>query len=75
MRRGGKEGNCPLFDQAGVESRHISEVEKAKEAARAKVMAEHPEYTEEDLEIKLSAEVAADEERRKAGPQVRGIPG
>jgi len=74
-RRGGKQGNCPLFDQAGVESRHNDEIERAKEVARAKVMAEHPEYTEEDLEIKLSAEAMADEVRRKQVPQARGIQG
>lgn len=29
-------------------------------------MAEHPEYTEEDLKVKMSEEVAKDDERRKA---------
>ena len=35
-----------------------------------KVLAEHPEYTQEDLEIKVSAEVRADDEKRKALPHV-----
>jgi TRIAD3 protein (E3 ubiquitin-protein ligase RNF216) len=62
--RGGKPGNCPLFES--VEERHQEEVKKAEMEALAKVRAEHPEYTEEDLKVKVSENVKKDEERRRA---------
>ncbi|TVY80943.1 E3 ubiquitin-protein ligase [Lachnellula suecica] len=61
--RGGKKGNCPLFES--VSERHDAEVSKAEKEALDKVRAEHPEYTEADLKIKLSENVLKDEERRK----------
>jgi len=61
--RGGKPGNCPLFDN--VEVRHDAEVKKAEQDALDKVRAEHPEYTEEDLKVKVSEDVLKDEERKK----------
>jgi TRIAD3 protein (E3 ubiquitin-protein ligase RNF216) len=61
--RGGKAENCPLFDS--VSERHDREVEEAEKAALENVRAEHPEYTEDDLKITVSAEVLRDEERRK----------
>ncbi|TGO71752.1 hypothetical protein BELL_0535g00010 [Botrytis elliptica] len=64
VRRGGKEGNCPLFES--VEERHNDEVKKAEKEALAKVRAEHPEYSEEDLRVKMSENVTKDDERRKA---------
>ncbi|KAF5872764.1 putative ring finger protein [Botrytis fragariae] len=63
VRRGGKEGNCPLFES--VEERHNDEVKKAEKEALDKVRAEHPEYSEEDLRIKMSENVTKDDERRK----------
>ena len=63
-RRGGKPGNCPLFES--VEERHDNEVKKAEQEALDKIRAEHPEYTEEDLKIKVSEKVKKDDERRKA---------
>jgi TRIAD3 protein (E3 ubiquitin-protein ligase RNF216) len=62
--RGGKPGNCPLFES--VEVRHEEEVRKAEKEALEKVRAEHPEYSVEDLKIKVSDNVKRDEERRKA---------
>lgn len=68
--RGGKPGNCPLFESA--EQRHDQEVKEAERIAMEKVQAEHPEYTEEDLRVKMSKEVQKDDERRKANdPQAR----
>lgn len=65
--RGGKAGNCPLFDEKNnIELRHFEEVGKAEKEALEKVRAEHPEYTVEDLKIKLSKNVMKDEEARKA---------
>ena len=63
-RRGGKTGNCPLFES--VEERHDNEVKTAEREALEKVRAEHPEYTEEDLRVKMSENVTKDDERRKA---------
>jgi len=62
--RGGKAGNCPLFES--VSARHEMEVNAAEQAALAEVRAKHPEYTAEDLKIKMSDNVAKDDERRKA---------
>lgn len=71
VARGGQPGNCPLFDD--VDKRHHEEVNKAEKEILAKVRAEHPEYAEEDLAIKVSDKVKSDEERRKnrhAHPQL-----
>ena len=62
--RGGKAGNCPLFES--VEKRHEKEVREAEQMAVARIRAEHPEYTEEDLKINVSESVQNDEDRRKA---------
>jgi TRIAD3 protein (E3 ubiquitin-protein ligase RNF216) len=64
IRRGGKSGNCPLFEN--VHDRHDNEVKKAEKAALDKVRADHPEYREEDLKIEMSENVKKDDERRKA---------
>lgn len=63
-RRGGKTGNCPLFEKTST--RHHNEVKKAEMEALQKIRAEHPEYTEEDLTIKVSEAVLEDEQRRQA---------
>ncbi|CZR64578.1 uncharacterized protein PAC_14476 [Phialocephala subalpina] len=69
--RGGKPGNCPLFES--VVERHEGEVSKAEKEAVAKVLAEHPEYTEEDLKVKMSENVKKDDERKKlADPRLPG---
>lgn len=68
--RGGKDGNCPLFESA--EQRHIDEVNKAEKEALEKVLADHPEYTEEDLKVKMSENVKKDDARRiSMDPRVR----
>jgi TRIAD3 protein (E3 ubiquitin-protein ligase RNF216) len=61
--RGGKQGNCPLFDNS--DERHVNDRNKAKQERIAAIRAEHPEYTEEDLDIKMSEEVAKDDEKRR----------
>lgn len=62
--RGGKAGNCPLFDS--VQQRHDQEVQKAEREALARVRAEHPEYSEDDLKVKVSDGVKQDEAARRA---------
>lgn len=71
--RGGKAGNCPLFDEKhNIEQRHEEEVSKAEKEALAKVRAEHPEYTEEDLKVKLSKDaIEAEEARKSRNPHYR----
>ncbi|PMD35766.1 hypothetical protein L207DRAFT_434146 [Hyaloscypha variabilis F] len=76
--RGGKPGNCPLFES--VETRHDEEVSKAEKAALEQVRAEHPEYTEDDLKVKVSENVKKDDEQRRAkdprlNPGALGGPG
>ncbi|KAK3307301.1 uncharacterized protein B0T15DRAFT_395501, partial [Chaetomium strumarium] len=68
--RGGKSGNCPLFDN--VEQRHQTEVQAAEERARRQVVEENPEVEAELLEIRFSESVKKDDEKRKvatAGPR------
>ncbi len=74
--RGGKPGNCPLFDS--VEKRHEAEVHAAEEEARKKVAEENPAVDADLLKIYFSDKVKQDDERRKAanpGPRQHiGIP-
>lgn len=51
LARGGKEGNCPLFDKDGVEARHDNEVQAAEVKARLKVMGDNPRISEELLKF------------------------
>ncbi|SMR58451.1 unnamed protein product [Zymoseptoria tritici ST99CH_1E4] len=60
---------CPLYDNS--EERHEREVEAAEAAARAEVMEEQPDITQEDLDIKVSDAVkksAQDRVRRALPP-------
>lgn len=66
LTRGGKVGNCPLFDDVnGVEGRHEDEVKRAEKLALEKIMADHPDLNEEDLRIEMSEGVKKDDEERK----------
>ncbi|RDW69747.1 hypothetical protein BP6252_08767 [Coleophoma cylindrospora] len=75
LTRGGKIGNCPLFDTQDLllEQRHENEIRQAEKVALAKIRADHPEYTEDDLKINMSEKVAEDDKRRRAeyDPQAR----
>lgn len=62
--RGGKKGNCPLFDSA--EQRHEEEVLAAEELARKKAVEENPDVNAELLQFNFSEKVKRDDERRKA---------
>ncbi|KAL2760099.1 hypothetical protein ACRALDRAFT_1079042 [Sodiomyces alcalophilus JCM 7366] len=61
--RGGKEGNCPLFDSQ--EARHDQEVRRAEERARRKVLAENPVVDPELLQIHVSKRVEMEDRRRR----------
>ncbi|KIH88844.1 ring finger protein [Sporothrix brasiliensis 5110] len=61
--RGGKAGNCPLFESA--EERHEVEVLNAEEAARQKAIENNPDVHIDHLKFQVSEQVAADESRRK----------
>ncbi|EFX06015.1 ring finger protein [Grosmannia clavigera kw1407] len=61
--RGGKKGNCPLFESA--EQRHADEVQAAEEAARKEVASKNPDIDVNLLKIRLSDRVLADEKRRR----------
>lgn len=60
--RGGKDGNCPLFDSA--ESRHAQEIRKAEEETRKKVTEANPGIDPEHLKFHMSDRVLQDEKRR-----------
>lgn len=47
-----KSGKCPLYDES--HKRKDQQVDKAEKEAMAKVRAEHPDLSEEDLKIKFS---------------------
>jgi E3 ubiquitin-protein ligase RNF216 len=49
--RGGKAGNCPLFDNGSVEIRHEQEVKAAEEAARKQAVQEDGTLDEKALQI------------------------
>ena len=49
-------GKCPLYDDEGVK-RKENQVNKAEKDALAKVRAEHPELSEEDLKIRFAKSV------------------
>ena len=53
-----------------MEQRHEHEVRKAEKEVLDKVRAEHPEYSEEDLKVKVSEKVMQDEERRRGNNPV-----
>jgi TRIAD3 protein (E3 ubiquitin-protein ligase RNF216) len=69
--RGGKAGNCPLFDD--VEQRHQTEVQAAEERARQKVAEENPDVDADLLKIKFSESVKKGDERRKVAAAVPGV--
>lgn len=64
-KRGGKPGNCPLFDEKGVEVRHSEEVKTAETKARRQVLEGNSDIEADFLEIKTSERVKQDEEQRK----------
>ncbi|EQB53745.1 hypothetical protein CGLO_06488 [Colletotrichum gloeosporioides Cg-14] len=72
--RGGKKGNCPLFEQTEV--RHEKEVRQAEEEARQKVLAAKPKLDEELLKFNMSKHVTKGEKKTRSrahverGPQV-----
>ena len=74
--RGGKAGNCPLFDS--VEKRHEADVNAAEDEARKKVAEANPEVDSDLLTINFSDKVKQDDARRKAanpGPPRHPVPG
>ncbi|RBR17890.1 uncharacterized protein FIESC28_06329 [Fusarium coffeatum] len=70
--RGGKAGNCPLFDN--VVERHVREVEKAEEETKQKVLEENPDLEPELLDLSFSSNVKKDEDRRLERAAARHIP-
>ncbi|KAH9807824.1 RING finger protein [Teratosphaeria destructans] len=64
---------CPLYDN--VEERHEREVREAEEAARAQAVAENPDVTADDLEIKVSNSVKRSTAARIAAGGHPGNPG
>lgn len=69
--RGGKVGNCPLFDSH--EERHEAEVSEAEKLARKRIAEENPQIDEEHLRITMSQRVAEDEARRRDKDQYAGM--
>jgi len=72
LARGGKDGNCPLFDS--VEDRHADEVRSAEARARKAVVEQNPEVDAELLEIKTSDRVKRDEEKRQKASAAQAAP-
>lgn len=61
--RGGKAGNCPLFDV--TENRHEEEIRIAQEEAKKLAAEKNPGVNLELLDIKMSDKVTEDDERRR----------
>ncbi|KAI9782754.1 MAG: hypothetical protein M1835_003946 [Candelina submexicana] len=55
-------GKCPLFEN--TEQRQQEDIQKAEQAALAKVKADNPDMTEKELKIKFSDAVLRDDGRR-----------
>ncbi|KAK0620228.1 ring finger protein [Immersiella caudata] len=73
--RGGKKGQCPLFDS--VDQRHEDEVKAAELKERLRVAQENPNIDVEVFQFNFSERVKQDEEQRKARnppPPVRRDP-
>ncbi|KAI1656771.1 hypothetical protein F4813DRAFT_363277 [Daldinia decipiens] len=71
--RGGKNGQCPLFDK--TEERHQQEVQQAEEKARQKMLEDNANITEDALKINLSEQVLRDDQKRRKGNSAQGAPG
>ncbi|EPE03610.1 ring finger protein [Ophiostoma piceae UAMH 11346] len=65
--RGGKKGNCPLFESA--EKRHEEEVQAAEARAREEVAKKNPGLDMSTLQFDLSDKVLDDERRRRNDDQ------
>jgi len=66
--RGGRTGNCPLFDN--TDERHENDIREAEKAAIAKIQAEYPGIDEDEMRVKLSqaVEQATQKKIAAAGP-------
>lgn len=69
VARGGKRGQCPLFDN--TEARHQEEVQHAEEEARRKVAEANPTIAADMLNMKVSEDVQQDELRRSRDNHAR----
>ncbi|KAF5026890.1 hypothetical protein F66182_920 [Fusarium sp. NRRL 66182] len=67
--RGGKKGNCPLFDS--VEERHENEVKIAEAKAKKKVLQENPNLAPGLLDLNVSESVKEDDRLRKKNDPYR----
>ncbi|KAF9874635.1 ring finger domain-containing protein [Colletotrichum karsti] len=61
--RGGKEGNCPLFEP--IQERHDKEVQEAETRTRQKVMENNPDLDEDLLKFNLSEEASKTQKEEK----------
>lgn len=70
--RGGKKGNCPLFEDQ--EERHDNEVRHAEKTARKKVVEENPGIGEEYLKINMSKKVVEDDDKKRRNHYPYDVP-
>ena len=62
-----KSGKCPLYDES--HKRKDQQVDKAEKEAMAKVRAEHPDLSEEDLKIKFAKGLQSSSNRYHGDPR------
>ena len=62
-----KTGKCPLYDES--HKRKDQQVDKAEKEAMAKVRAEHPDLSEEDLKIRFAKGVQSSNNQHHGDPQ------
>ena len=62
-----KTGKCPLYDES--HKRKDQQVDKAEKEAMAKVRAEHPDLSEEDLKIKFAKGIQSSNNQRPGVPR------
>ncbi|KAM0239125.1 hypothetical protein ACHAPO_003095 [Fusarium lateritium] len=70
-KRGGRVGNCPLFDNC--EKRHREEVEEAEKNAKQKVLQDNPDLEPKILDFTISSEIEKGHSLRIMNPAAQQI--
>ncbi|OHF00534.1 ubiquitin-conjugating enzyme [Colletotrichum orchidophilum] len=68
--RGGKQGNCPLFDDVNV--RHNEEVQNAEAKARQEILERHPSMKAKEDLLKVTSAASTDHQENR--PNMQPVP-
>lgn len=73
VSRGGKTGNCPLFEKESLDVIHDKEAQEAEERERKKLLEADPSINAEELEIKFDEKLFPKPQPRAPDAQAQGI--